>query len=722
MNQEQKIQGLPQKQNDLFSFYGVYNLTQSFNEIVRKLNAIPPSLTIITNKNKFKCHLEIAAAISNLILEEIESNPQLNEYKLKSEFDDSNFNLIIDFLNGVPIKITDSNREYIKYAFQYFKINQSTVNLDTLKELTLTPFSRQFYNTLPNIQNNITLTNSKEEKYQANYLLSYVYCQVLKKNEQSNPKEINVRLSVSDDIADVSNFLNGNNLRISFDNFTKIKECFSELQITSFDPIFYQIDKSYEKLSPTISVINLQDTILAIDEDNVNQIFELLSQSDYLTDPSLHHELLLAIEICFSSRPRYYQKVIDLLSLLLNKSDSLHNSMLSFLYMRQKCSNLMIPFLRMIYDNQMINLEELLKIIKAPQERYNFTDSKLYLILFFARELFENDIEFFKEIENHLKWSGGPKLEKLKGYIGNWDEYSKLVSLFRRPGELCTAVFNDDADLLQKVTSLQPDFDYDQKLQPFLFEPFKEIDLELTLSDLAAFYGSVKCFKFLMLQHADLSKSGKFAIFGGNNEIIRLIEQDGNGMTDLFYCAIKYHHYELFNWLLLNHGPVGELYKHEYNRGKEPLIPLSISVFNHRTFLHFYEKGINEPKPDRYMDNSLLKAALKAVSVHALRLLISIYKVDSLCPPNEDSGSILFDAVEKNSLEILKILVESGKFILNKKIDKNPLIQAAKNGSFEMVEYLLPFYKDDVDSKYVNEISKFDLDPKIREMIVSCKK
>lgn len=722
-NEKLDLKGLPQKSNDLFSLFRTYNLTHIFSDIIKALKSSPPTLTIITNHNKYKCHLEIAAAICGKISNFLKSNSELTEFSLTNEFDDSHFDQIIDFFNGIPIKITNSNRDYLKYIIQTLEINQSLIHLDSQEEITLRQFTREFYNILPSVHNNITITNAKGKAYSVNYLLSFVYCQILKKDEQLDPKKINIQLDISEDLSDISAFLKGSDLKITPDNFDLIKECFSKLQVTSFDSIFKQIESSYNLLVPTLAIINLQDTIFDINESKIDQIYELLIFSDYFKIPELHNDLLLALEIGFTYRPRYYQSIINLLFLLHGNSETLHKSLISYLISRYKLQLLSIPFLRSIYDKHIITLEEVLSIIK--EEFYTFDQiysnyvTKSKAILFFAKELYDDDKKsFIDQVNDNQRYSINVK--EIEEYYDKWDEYSELVHLYHRPNDLCAAIFNDDVDLLQDISSHQPNFDYNQVLKPFLFEPFEDIEGEVTLANLAAFYGSVRCFRFLKLQQADLTNSGKFAIFGGSSEIVRLIEQDGIGLNDLFYCAIKYHRYDLFQWLLRNHGPLGELYEEEYRHGKKPLIPLSIQSYNYRAFIYFFEKGIKNTF--KKYENSLLSDALFASNIHALKLLCFTYQVDVNRISVSNDIPPLFYAASANLLDVVKILVEIGKCKIQKENYHNPLFVAAQKGETEIVKFLLPFYDDVIDDEYFNQLLKLDIKPEIKEILLSVKK
>lgn len=70
---------------------------------------------------------------------------------------------------------------------------------------------------------------------------------------------------------------------------------------------------------------------------------------------------------------------------------------------------------------------------------------------------------------------------------------------------------------------------------------------------LAAYYGAVKCFKYLIMNDANIKigNLAKFAIAGGNCEIIRLVEQNGISYDyNSIAFAINMHNIEIYDWLM----------------------------------------------------------------------------------------------------------------------------------------------------------------------------
>ena len=71
---------------------------------------------------------------------------------------------------------------------------------------------------------------------------------------------------------------------------------------------------------------------------------------------------------------------------------------------------------------------------------------------------------------------------------------------------------------------------------------------------LMALFGSVKCFKHAISTDAyDMSNVAKYAIAGGDKEIIHILEQKGASFDGCFEVAVKYHRDDLCDWLLTHY-------------------------------------------------------------------------------------------------------------------------------------------------------------------------
>ena len=79
---------------------------------------------------------------------------------------------------------------------------------------------------------------------------------------------------------------------------------------------------------------------------------------------------------------------------------------------------------------------------------------------------------------------------------------------------------------------------------------------KLTILNYAAAYGSLKCFKYLLLNNNDINdETLELAIYGGNIEIIKIVYQknefhNNEKQNDIIF-AIRKHKNDLFDWLFI---------------------------------------------------------------------------------------------------------------------------------------------------------------------------
>ena len=134
----------------------------------------------------------------------------------------------------------------------------------------------------------------------------------------------------------------------------------------------------------------------------------------------------------------------------------------------------------------------------------------------------------------------------------DWNLHRQLIQEGVNPSNIAKAIRNDDVEKLQEISS-QADFNFNQIIEPSLYERCSFINKpNVSLIDYAAFFGSIKCFRFLLLNETKLNNTGKYAIAGGNLEIIHLCEQNNSLFEGLCEAAIEFHRNDIFHYLYEN--------------------------------------------------------------------------------------------------------------------------------------------------------------------------
>ena len=120
------------------------------------------------------------------------------------------------------------------------------------------------------------------------------------------------------------------------------------------------------------------------------------------------------------------------------------------------------------------------------------------IIIWFLPELFEFNDQY--EI-TYILQSISPKTSSfiLDYWPDKIENYKKIRDTCELEDDLIKSIINDDVDTLQSIIS-KSNYNINSLQVPFnLFEPFKDTT---SLLNYSAEYGSIKCFKYLMLNHA----------------------------------------------------------------------------------------------------------------------------------------------------------------------------------------------------------------------------
>jgi ankyrin repeat protein len=110
---------------------------------------------------------------------------------------------------------------------------------------------------------------------------------------------------------------------------------------------------------------------------------------------------------------------------------------------------------------------------------------------------------------------------------------------------------------------------------------FSSVDIEDSMlvkcesyMQLIAFFGAVNCFKQAIMNDAfSLDGISEFAVAGGNNEIVRILEQKGISFDNCFEIGVKYHRMDICDWLLM------------HTKNESIWLSTSLEYFNYPAFL-----------------------------------------------------------------------------------------------------------------------------------------
>ena len=170
----------------------------------------------------------------------------------------------------------------------------------------------------------------------------------------------------------------------------------------------------------------------------------------------------------------------------------------------------------------------------------------------------------------------------------------------------------------------------------------------------------MKCFKYLLLNKCEITCRGyhdtlEYSIAGGNQEIINILKEKGHSFEDYLETSVKYHRYELTNWLLENY------------KCKPVSLPKCIECYNIDAFLYFLEHGHSLNETDEF-GRTCLHIASKIGHLPFVQYLIN--KGANIEAKDKDQWTPLHIACENDHLPIVQYLIEKGANIEAKDKDQ----------------------------------------------------
>lgn len=213
-----------------------------------------------------------------------------------------------------------------------------------------------------------------------------------------------------------------------------------------------------------------------------------------------------------------------------------------------------IPLLVKLASESKDVLKRFLKLVlKEFNDKKEITlPNEINFILFYLIEFGINSEEILASITPKANsmtfWSHLTNKEGSKEHI-------EKIKKGENPDPIPNAIRHDDSDTLQKLI-IASNFNVNGRATSSVYEICSFMNKKSTLVEYAAFFGAVKCYKYLMLNGAKYPRYVfEIGIAGGNSEIIHLIEQNESFFlsNNSAYNAILFHRLDIFEWLVSNH-------------------------------------------------------------------------------------------------------------------------------------------------------------------------
>lgn len=289
----------------------------------------------------------------------------------------------------------------------------------------------------------------------------------------------------------------------------------------------------------------IQKSFLSFDETDQLRILAKFEEMD----PSNYQYLSILIVDVSIARPRLVKQYIDFLCQKVKQYDLFLTTLINHLLELAKT----IDREGINTINYMIN-QFLERSLINPQEIINKLQSNVYfshilmdnkLLLSTTRNLPTNN--FLRNIDEYS--------------ANNWEKHHLYLNKGINPDPFAEIIFNDDVETLRNLI-VRLEKNPNTILQPSIYD-LLSFDKPISLLEYSALCASLNCFKFLLLNGSKITKEiGFYSMSGGDIEIIRICEQNGvkRNLNDDLHLTTKYHHIELFKWVL-NNEPSVNVYK-----------------------------------------------------------------------------------------------------------------------------------------------------------------
>jgi ankyrin repeat protein len=450
------------------------------------------------------------------------------------------------------------------------------------------------------------------------------------------------------------------------------------------------------------TIVSLQSLFIDITENNADHSLQCLIESEVIQMPSAADRVASAILVAVDARPSIIPVLAQCAASLSHKIPQLKSRLLDRLSKSFACKRPLptkassFAFFYQSFAFELFSIEDVLAVIKKTAEKPEWVRSVCWLFSYFAPELEMAAPEYVHElviaIRNASSTGSFPQMFKhiaeTDGSHG-WSAVKAERDFWAHSQTVVSLIHKDDIDGL-KALAKTPTFSIDLRLAATPYFPSAALLNSPTIIQTAAFFGSVRCFKFLLSVGANLQvldrafvSLAQMAVAGGHIEVIRLCQIHQLDFSATLHAAVKYHHHFIFDWL----SSTVSRDLTECDLAGQNLCHIA-SGSNNVALLHrLSDLGIHA-SPD-HRGFTPLSVAVHHGHTECLELLLSDSSLD-LSARGPSGLSPLSVAAKRGDLDTARLLIACGARPNEiEEDDPGPLIIACLYRQTAMVEYLL---------------------------------
>jgi ankyrin repeat protein len=230
------------------------------------------------------------------------------------------------------------------------------------------------------------------------------------------------------------------------------------------------------------------------------------------------------------------------------------------------------------FASGLFTAHEVVNLTKKLASDHRLLQSTCWLLSYFAPEIEAADGDFAEELIDRIqKFSERRLLPQMFGSFSesidrfraeDWFVFNRYREFFASSPGFLFRIREDDVIALQSLGITAP-LSVLVRPRPLPAFPSDALLGHPTMLQTAAFFGSVKCFRWLLWNGADLHALDRLfrtlpqmAVAGGNIEIVRLCQLYNLDFTGTTHIAIKYHRHDLFEWIFGQRGDEIDIFGH----------------------------------------------------------------------------------------------------------------------------------------------------------------
>jgi hypothetical protein len=306
--------------------------------------------------------------------------------------------------------------------------------------------------------------------------------------------------------------------------------------------------------SQTVDIITLQSYLFNLTDSVFLSTLNHLLYSSWVSDSNhiseLSQMLRSAIQSRIGSVDIYVRFVVELVrcATAQNHLSSLLASLISSLSFTNTSTAV---FVLGILEHRLLNRVELARLVM--NQAFNY-----FAFFWFAPEIEAFSPHSFARRRQEILRGSPTVRDRFRHFDevrkDGWKLHLELRRVGRNPWPLAHLIAADDVSGCQDYM-IANFVDVNAVIPPTFYEHFALIGIPdaLSLLSYAALFGSVKCFRFLLIGGAQIEAGtlGYCAIVGSSTEIVRLCEQREAFRWDAvsFRLAIQFHRFAIFTWM-----------------------------------------------------------------------------------------------------------------------------------------------------------------------------